>query len=101
VLRSIAMDQPHNNNQQQQQQYFANEPAEPEEEEDSKLPAAMVYREDNVDEGDSSSFVLSQERPLMLDEERIHPTSMDASIREADVLCGRGKLSFNHGRFLP
>ena len=64
-------------------------------EEDSK-PAArrMVYREDN-DHGESSSFVSQTQ---LLDEERIHPSAVDSSIRPADVLCGRGKLSFNHGR---
>ena len=67
-----------------------------EEEEDRKLPAVpdpgtMVYRED--EQGEESSF--SQQR--MLDEERIHPSAVDASIRAADVLCGRGKMSFNHG----
>lgn len=32
-----------------------------------------------------------------LDEERIH-SSIDSSIRPADVLCGRGKPSFNHSK---
>lgn len=65
-------------------------------EEDSKLPAAaaavggngsssMVYREEDQ-RGESSSF--SPQRPAAIDE---------ASIKAADVLCGRGKESFNHG----
>lgn len=63
-------------------------------EEDSKLPARnMVYREEN-DHGESSSFVSQGQ---LLDEERIHPSAVDSSIRPPDVLCGRGKLSFNHG----
>lgn len=32
----------------------------------------------------------------LMDEQRIKP-SVDASINAADVLCGRGKMSFNHG----
>lgn len=33
--------------------------------------------------------------PVELDENRIHP-EIDTSVNEVDVLCGRGKPSFNH-----
>jgi hypothetical protein len=33
----------------------------------------------------------------VMDEQRIEP-SKDLSINAADVLCGRGKISFNHGK---
>ena len=56
----------------------------------------MVYREEN-DHGESSSFVSQGQ---LLDEERIHPSAVDSSIRPPDVLCGRGKLSFNHGELI-
>jgi len=35
--------------------------------------------------------------PSIIAEEKRQPT-MDATITAADVLCGRGKMSFNHGR---
>jgi hypothetical protein len=34
---------------------------------------------------------------LTMDEQRIEPTRT-LTINAADVLCGRGKLEFNHGR---
>jgi hypothetical protein len=38
--------------------------------------------------------------PNQYNEERIESSSNDASIRPTDVLCGRGKVSFNHGKWV-
>lgn len=53
----------------------------------------MQANESNSDEG-SLSHGIQGEGSLS---ERIEPT-IDASINAADVLCGRGKVSFNHGK---
>lgn len=69
---------------------------------DSKLPpvavagvdgnSSMVYRNDS-DECENSSF--SQQN--LLEEVKIHPSVVNPTISATDVLCGRGKISFNHG----
>jgi hypothetical protein len=48
--------------------------------------------------GETEESSLPHEWGIM-DEQRIEP-SKDVSINAADVLCGRGKPSFNHGKQL-
>jgi len=49
------------------------------------------------DDGDASiSHGIAQDESL---HEKLHPTK-SVTIAPADVLCGRGKTSFNHGEFL-
>lgn len=54
--------------------------------------------DDNPD-GDEQDERISRLPMGPLDEQRIEPT-IDASINANDVLCGRGKISFNHGAFV-
>lgn len=67
-------------------------------EEGTKLYATSAALDDSglKERGEAETGSLPHEWSVM-DEERIEPTK-DLSINSADVLCGRGKQSFNHGK---
>lgn len=64
----------------------------------TKLYATSAATDDSApkERGEAEESSLPHEWGIM-DEERIQPTK-DVSINAADVLCGRGKPSFNHGK---
>jgi hypothetical protein len=63
--------------------------------------ASATYKSNNADEGEEEEDETRDRgrggMMLTMDEQRIEPTRT-LTINAADVLCGRGKLEFNHGR---
>jgi predicted Ser/Thr protein kinase len=55
-----------------------------------------AFNADNDEKGESFARPLDPLDMALMDEQRIEPTKV-ISINAADVLCGRGKMSFNHG----
>ena len=67
------------------------------EDEDRDNPLyAAAFNPDSDEKDESLARPIGPLDMALMDEQRIEPTK-DASINAADVLCGRGKMSFNHG----